>query len=499
MPDPASASKPQAAASFDEGGESAESSAAGAAQIVSSPRARMADGSAETGCPPTERAPGGNAGEMAGAAQIVSSPRACMADGSAEPPTEGAPGGNGGEMASTLERTRQPATALTEGSAGCASVRSRPPTAPLRSSSTASSSTPQQAELGAARLPTCGPSTSAGGGQRSPSPLAGHGPRSRGQRSNSTHSRPGTGRVSTAGTVSAHGVNGGAALQASASCSPLAGDAKASGSGGNTVARHAPAGDNPFRRKWNPRLAAQHRKDKEEAAEQHDRDQEQLRQARQRLGAAAAAAANPESPDGAHFEHPMAEQRRHPADRGVRCPTPPGEPSRARTPSPLTVQPRGRMAEIRAHAERRVYGASCPAGERCAPVHEALPGAYGHEEPAGDVAEDYEAARDHNPSYEAIDDNEALSRRPDWCRDVAPVVEPERRQMSAIRAIAERRSQGRLSARPSEGGNVGATTPVRSVPGGSYRPNHVYSSRANAGDGLSEKLGLQFAQPPCAR
>jgi len=162
--------------------------------------------------------------------------------------------------------------------------------------------------------------------------------------------------------------------------------------------------------------------------------------------------------------------------------------------------PRRAMAEIRAAAERRAYSRN--------------------------VAED-EVSNDLAPAPL----NEAIEST------LSNAVE-SRRNMSAIRAIAERRAGGFRASSTTPRGNrtpisyeiengqsfdefsqsqINESYPVHSaalVPhaqvqprtpkeggemsrcGGAYKPSRIYSSRANGGAGRSEALGLKFGQPP---
>lgn len=141
----------------------------------------------------------------------------------------------------------------------------------------------------------------------------------------------------------------------------------------------------------------------------------------------------------------------------------------------------------------------------------------------------------------------AAAERRAYCRVEEPAVQPppedldgalanvadSRKSMSAIRAIAERRSCGFRSAARSSTPRDRSTAlsaarhpsgadenpeqgeQMRIVPmaplappppaeplkcGGAYRPSHVYSGRSgNGGTGLSDTLGLKYGQPPPGR
>lgn len=134
--------------------------------------------------------------------------------------------------------------------------------------------------------------------------------------------------------------------------------------------------------------------------------------------------------------------------------------------------PRSRMANIRAAAERRAYH-----------------GKNGGGTPRHDPFEEEPEFMDHRGASDQFRDGEDGFQ--------------ERRSMSAIRAIAERRAYGAKgagggmarSARSIEdqgGSNLRTLTPTK----GAYRPAHVYGSRTEGGRGLADSLGLRYAQPP---
>mmetsp|Transcript_103464 Transcript_103464/g.183496 ORF Transcript_103464/g.183496 Transcript_103464/m.183496 type:complete len:955 (+) Transcript_103464:115-2979(+) len=166
--------------------------------------------------------------------------------------------------------------------------------------------------------------------------------------------------------------------------------------------------------------------------------------------------------------------------------------------------PRRAMAEIRAAAERRAYRNRADMSA------------------AGDFGTELGGEPTEDPNLAAVAAAQAESRR----------------NMSAIRAIAERRARGATPRGVTPGRSTDRSMPTRTTPsfsgeelgdqspakgiaaaasdapepqpprtprsiaagGGAYRPNHVYSGRgaASAG-GLSETLGLRFGQPPPGR